>query len=51
MWKNLLVEDESYLTYKNYVDKVFSSNVYKVTPKKIKWFNEELDDEEYILEM
>lgn len=50
MWKSTINQNESKLTYKNYADKVIGSQVYKVAPKKIKWFNKELDDNEFVLE-
>ena len=55
LWKQQLgVTDES-LSYENMAKKVISSKMYKITPKKIKFFNQELfdvpDGEEPILEM
>jgi hypothetical protein len=51
MWKKVLVAEEKKLTYKNYLDKVFDSKVYKITPKKIKWFNDELEGNMFELDM
>lgn len=51
MWKEILVRDEKKLTYDNYHNKVLSSHVYKITPQKIKWFNQEFDDGAFILDL
>lgn len=50
MWKNTINNNEQKLTYKNYADKVLDSKVYKIVPKKIKWFNQELKDGSFIIE-
>lgn len=51
MWKDVISLESDFFTYQNYLDKVVTSRVYKITPEKIKWYNEDLDDEEYIFDL
>jgi uncharacterized protein YhbP (UPF0306 family) len=51
MWKKVIASSEKLLTYDNYLKKAFSSKVYKVTPIKVKWFNQNLENEEYLLKL
>lgn len=41
-WKDALNVVDSQLTYKNMLKKVIKGRMYKITPKKIKFFNQEL---------
>jgi len=56
MWKDFLGVIDQELTYKNMVTKVVSGRMYRITPKRIKLFDQELfkdveDGEEPILEL
>ncbi len=50
MWKNTINNNEEKVTYQNYVGNLIETKVYKVSPKKIKWFNQSLIEKEFILE-
>lgn len=45
LWKNTLGVTSSAYTYAGMVKKTINGRMYKVTPKKIKFFNEELWEE------
>lgn len=55
LWKQHLKVENKDLSYENMAKKVITSKMYKITPKKIKFFNQELfdvpDGEEPILEL
>jgi uncharacterized protein YhbP (UPF0306 family) len=55
MWKDALHVTDPKLTYENMVKKIITGRMYKVTPKKIKFFNQELfkveDGKEPVLEL
>ena len=55
LWKDFLKVEDGGLTYENMIKKVVSGRMYKIIPKKIKFFNQELfdveDGEEPILEL
>ncbi len=42
MWKRAIGVKDPQLSYENMMGKVIKSKIYKVTPKKIKFFNQEL---------
>lgn len=42
MWHQINPGKEEILNYQNMKDKVIEAKVYKVTPSRIKFFNEEL---------
>jgi len=48
MWAKLYPGNKDKLNFENYRTSVILSKVYKITPSKIKWFNEGLDDEEVV---
>ncbi len=54
-WKDALKVKDPQLTYMNMVKKVISGRMYKITPKKIKFFNQEIfqveDGMEPVLEL
>jgi uncharacterized protein YhbP (UPF0306 family) len=54
MWRDALQVTDPTLTYENMIKKVINGRMYKVTPKKIKFFNQELfkveDGDEPVLE-
>ncbi len=55
LWKETLGVKDPELSYENMVKKIVTGRMYKITPKRIKFFNQELfkndDGEEPILEM
>jgi len=46
MWAKINPGNKEKINYKNYDTKVISSKVYKITPKRIKFFNEDLYQDE-----
>lgn len=51
MWKSVINRNETKLTYENYASKAIYSKVYKVVPTHIKWFNQNLDNNPFVLEL
>lgn len=49
LWKSVINQNETKVTYENYKSGVMKTRVFKVKPKKIKWFNQSLPEKEYIL--
>jgi uncharacterized protein YhbP (UPF0306 family) len=46
LWKNSLGYNGSEISYENIINKVIKGRMYKIQPKKIKFFNQELFDVE-----
>ncbi len=55
IWKDFLKVEDRELSYENMIKKVITSRIYKITPKRIKLFNQELfnveDGEEPVMEL
>lgn len=55
LWKDFLKVEDDELSYENMAKKIVSGRMYRITPKKIKFFNQELfkveDGDEPILEL
>jgi hypothetical protein len=47
MYNKLYPSTKDKLNFKNFETKVMTSRVYKVVPKKVKFFNQELFGDEY----